>query len=51
MLPRISAIGKRRQLDRMITHWEPEDVAVVWTELQAPPATPAPAGVNGQCRH
>lgn len=51
MLPRASAIGKRRQLDRMITHWEPGDVAAVWTELQAPPATSPPVEVNGRRRH
>lgn len=55
LLPRASAIGKRRGLDRMVTHWEPEDVAAVWSELQAPPPSaapvPAPAKVNGQRRH
>jgi hypothetical protein len=47
-LPRATAIGKRRGLDRMITHWSAEDVAAVWTELQAPPAA---APVNGPRRH
>jgi hypothetical protein len=47
ILPRVNAIGKARGWHRLVTHWEPDQVAAAYAELTRAEASAVPA-TNGR---